>query len=97
MFTSFKRSSDENDIKRSLTFLCNTIIAPVADLLEEPEIIIVPNSCLYHAPFPALLDESKNNLLEQLRIRIVPSLTALKCIQDSLADFQQSMWCSDSR
>ena len=86
MFASLRRSSDGDDIKRSLTFLYNMIIAPLADLLEEPEIIIVPDSCLYHVPFPALLDGNGNYLSEKFRIRIVPSLTTLKCIQDSPAD-----------
>ena len=85
--TSLRRSSDEDDAKLSLTSLYNMIIAPVADLLEEPEIIIVPDSCLYHVPFPALLDDNGKYLSETYRIRIVPSLTALKCIQDSPADY----------
>ena len=84
---SLRRSSDEDDTKLSLTLLYNIIIAPVADLLEEPEIIIVPDSCLYHVPFPALLDDSEKCFSERFRIRIVPSLTTLKCIQDSPADY----------
>ena len=84
---SLRRSSDADDTKLSLTSLYNMIIAPVADLLEEPEIIIVPDSCLYHVPFPALLDDSGKYLSETFRIRIVPSLTTLKCIQDSPTDY----------
>ena len=86
-FASLRRSSDEDDTKLSLTSLYNMIIAPVADLLEEPEILIFPDSCLYHVPFPALLDDSGKYLSETFRIRIVPSLTTLKCIQDSPADY----------
>ena len=70
---SLRRSTDEDDTKLSLTLLYNMIIAPVADLLEESEIIIVPNSCLYHVPFPALLDDSGKCFSERFRIRIVPS------------------------
>ena len=84
---SLRRSSDEDDTKLSLTLLYNTIIAPVADLLEERKIIIVPDSCLYHVPFPALLDDSGKCLSQTFRIRIVPSLTTLKYIQDSPADY----------
>ena len=29
-------------------------IAPVTDLLEGPEITVVPGRCLYHVPFAAL-------------------------------------------
>ena len=84
---SLRRSSDEDDTKLSLTLLYNTIIAPVADLLEERKIIIVPDSCLYHVPFPALLDDSGKCFSQTFRIRIVPSLTTLKYIQDSPADY----------
>ena len=63
------------------------IIAPVADLLKAPEIIIVPDRHLYRVPFPALLDDSGKYLSETFRIRIIPSLTTLKCIQDSPDDY----------
>ena len=63
------------------------IIAPVVDLLKGSEIIIVPDRQLYRVPFPALLDDNGKYLSETFRIRIVPSLTALKCIQDSPANY----------
>ena len=63
------------------------IIAPVVDLLQEPEIVIVPDRCLYQVPFAALKDESEKYLSDTFRIRIVPSLTTLKLIQDSPADY----------
>ena len=64
------------------------IIAPVADLLTEPEIIIVPDRCLYQVPFAALRDEPGGKYLsETFRFRIVPSLTTLKLIRDSPADY----------
>ncbi len=77
----------EDNPEPSLALFYNLIIAPVADLLEGPEIIIVPEPCLYSVPFPALLDESGKYLSETYRIRIVPSLTTLKLIQDSPADY----------
>ena len=63
------------------------LINPVSDLLKEPEIIIVPDRGLYRVPFPALLDESGRYLSETFRIRVVPSLTTLRLIQDSPADY----------
>ena len=64
------------------------IIAPVADFLDEPELIIVPERTLYKkVPFAALIDESGNYLSETYRICIVPSLTTLGLIQDSPADY----------
>ena len=63
------------------------IIAPVADFLDEREILIVPDRLWYKVPFAALKDESEKYLSETFRIRIVPSLTILKLIQDSPADY----------
>ena len=53
------------------------IIAPVADFLDQPELVIVPDRVLYKVPFAALMDESGNYLSQAHRIRIVPSLTTL--------------------
>ena len=63
------------------------IIAPVADFLDQPELVIVPDRVLYKVPFAALMDESGNYLSEAYRIRIVPSLTTLGLIQDSPVDY----------
>ena len=68
-------------------YVYKTIIAPVADHLDEPEIIILPDHLFYKIPFAALEDESGKCLSESYRIRIVPSLTTLKLIQDSPADY----------
>ena len=69
----------------------NMIVAPVADLLEEPEIIIIPDPLLYRIPFAALTNdkvkEETKYLSDTQRIRIVPSLTTLKLIQLSSADY----------
>ena len=63
------------------------IIAPVVDLLEEREIIIVPCAlCHCKIPFASLENENGKYLLEKFRIRIVPSLTTLKLIQDRPSD-----------
>ena len=63
------------------------IIAPVADFLDQPELIIVPDRSLYKVPFAALKDDCGNYLSEDYRIRIVPSLTTLGLIQSSTADY----------
>ena len=73
--------------ERTPAFVYKMIIAPVADLLDKPEIIIVPDRLFYKVPFAALEEESRKCLSESFRIRIVPSLTTLKLIQDSPADF----------
>jgi len=63
------------------------LIAPVANLLDGPELIIVPDRHLYKVPFPALSDENGKLLAETFRIRIVLSLMTLKLIQDSPTDY----------
>ena len=79
---------DENQPpERTPACVYKMIIAPVAEYLKEPEIIIVPDRHLYKVPFAALEDESGKCLSESFRIRIVPSLTTLKLIQDSPADY----------
>ncbi|CAH3117290.1 unnamed protein product, partial [Porites lobata] len=81
---------DENENQQpELTpaYAYKMVIAPVADYLNEPEIIIVPDRLFYKVPFAALEEESGKYLAESFRIRIVPSLTTLKLIQDSPPDY----------
>ena len=72
--------------KMNLPICYKLIIAPVVDFLEGPEIIIVPDRALYRIPFAALTERGKY-LSETFRIRIVPSLTTLKLITESPADY----------
>ena len=51
---SVLRDYDAEDFKTSLHLCYKIIIAPVASLLKQPEIIIVPDSCMYQVPFAAL-------------------------------------------
>ena len=83
-----ERDEDQNrNTAPSLSLCYKMLIAPVADLLGEPEIVIVPDRSLYKVPFAALPDKKGKHLSETFRIRIVPSLTTLKLIQDSPADY----------
>ena len=85
-----QQSQDQEDSQEGepiLSLYYKLIIAPVVNLLQEPEIVIVPDRSLYQVPFAALTDESGKCLSERFRIRIVPSLTTLKLIQDSPADY----------
>ena len=84
----FRLMNEEENQQRDPTFadFYRMIIAPVADLLDEGEIIIVPESFLFKVPFSALMDENEKYLSETFRIRIVPSLTTLKLIQDCPVD-----------
>ena len=84
---SLQQRGRGDDPKPNLALFYKLIIAPVADLLKGSEIIIVPDRHLYRVPFPALLDDRGKYLSETFRIRIIPSLTTLKCVQDSPADY----------
>jgi len=87
-FSIVEEEEEENQILERSLFLCyKIIIAPVADLLVEPEVIIVPDRSLYKVPFAALPVKRGKYLSETHKIRIIPSLTTLKLIHDSPADY----------
>ncbi len=75
----------------SVSLCYRILIAPVADLLDKPEIIIVPDRSLNQVPFAALSDEGGKYFSDTFRIRIVPSLSTLKLIQDSPADYHSQI------
>ena len=82
------RGDKTKDTGRSHHLCYEWIVAPVADLLTEPEIIIVPDRFAYRVPFAALRDEPAGRYLsEKYRIRIVPSLTTLRLIQECPTDY----------
>ena len=83
---------DEDEKVISSLYLCyKMFIAPVYDLLDEPEVIIVPDRRLYKVPFAALSEkEGAEYLSETRKIRIIPSLTTLKNIQDSPEDYHSN-------
>ena len=83
---------DEDEKVISSLYLCyKMFIAPVYDLLDEPEVIIVPDRRLYKVPFAALSEkEGAEYLSETHRIRVIPSLTTLKIIQDSPEDYHSN-------
>ena len=84
-----EEEEDKNHDSQPLTLAdgYNMIVAPVADLLQESEIIIVPDNLLYPIPFAALMDDNGKYLSDTFRIRIVPSLTTLKLIQLSPVEY----------
>ncbi|CAH3141516.1 unnamed protein product, partial [Pocillopora meandrina] len=82
------RGEQTKDTERIHRLCYKWIVAPVEDLLTEPEIIIVPDRFSYRVPFAALRDKSAGRYLsEKYRIRIVPSLTTLRIIQECPADY----------
>ena len=87
-----EEDEDKDEKVISSLYLCYKVfIAPVYDLLDEPEVIIVPDRRLYKVPFAALSErEGAEYLSETHKIRIIPSLTTLKNIQDSPEDYHSN-------
>ena len=81
---------DETQWQLPLQVLHRLLIAPVADRLTGSEVIIVPDRSLFKVPFAALMNEKGEFLSEQFKIRCTPSLTTLKLIQDSPADYHSA-------
>ena len=59
------RGNETKDTETRFQLFHEIVIAPVADLLTEPEIIIVPDRSLYRVPFAALRDESGEKHLSE--------------------------------
>ena len=73
--------------QESLKSFFDLIIAPVADLVHGNDLILVPEGPLCLVPYAALMNPKQEYLCESLKIRLIPSLTTLKLITDSPADF----------
>ena len=80
-------SRNEEIKKEGLHALYKMIISPIADRIDGPEVLIVPEGLLFLIPFSALQDSCGRYLSEIARIRLTPSLTTLKLIQDAPADY----------
>ena len=74
----------------SLYLLYKKLIAPVADLVQRQDIVIVPEGDMFMVPFPALQDANGKFMSETLSIRLIPSLKSLKLIQSSPNDFHST-------
>ena len=75
-FTSSQAGSD------TLRELYDVMIAPISHLIEDEELIIVPDGSSFLIPYAALLDQNSRYLSERLRIRLAPSLTSLRLLSE---------------
>ena len=73
--------------QESLKSFFDLIIAPVADLVHGNDLILIPEGPLCLVPYAALMNPKQEYLCESLKIRLIPSLTTLKLITESPADF----------
>ena len=85
-----KENKADQGPKMNLPICYKLFIDPVARFLEGPEITIVPDRALYQIPFAALTDTSGKYLSETFRIRVAPSLTVLKLINESPGDYHSN-------
>ena len=91
------RNEEKDRERRTKRDLClrrlyKAIIAPVAELIEgHEEMVIVPEGKMSLIPFSCLQDKDGRYLSEKVRIRISPSLTTLKLIQDSPAAYHSQV------
>ena len=73
----FTSSQAEGDVLRELY---DVVIAPISHLIEDEELVIVPDGSSFLIPYAALLDQNSRYLSETLRIRLAPSLTSLRLL-----------------
>ncbi|CAH3168402.1 unnamed protein product [Pocillopora meandrina] len=70
---------------KCLSTLYNTVMKPVADLVQGDELLIIPDGPLWLAPYTAFKDGNSKYL-----IRLAPSLTSLRLIADCPDDYHKS-------
>ena len=80
------RSHSSNFETKSLQTFYNVVIDPIRDLLHSDEVVIVPQGPLCLAPYAAFVDLKSKYLCETFRIRLLPSLSSLRLIQNCPAD-----------
>ena len=71
----------------ALQTLYNVVIDPIRDLLHSDELVIVPQGPLCLAPYAAFMDFKSKYLCDTFRIRLLPSLSSLRLIQNCPADW----------
>ena len=67
---------------KSLQTFYYVVIDPIRDLLHGDEVVIVPQGPLCLAPYAAFMDLKSKYLCETLRIRLLPSLSSQRLIQN---------------
>ena len=81
------RSHSSSSETKSLQTFYKVVMDPIRDLLQSDEVVIVPQGPLCLAPYAAFIDLKSKYLCETLRIRLLPSLSSLRLIQNCPADW----------
>ena len=85
--SSKPRSYSSSFETKSLQTLYNVVIDPIRDLLHGDEVVIVPQGPLCLAPYAAFMDLKSKYLGDTFRIRLLPSLSSVRLIQNCPADW----------
>ena len=85
--SSNPRSHSSRFETKSLQTFYNVVIDPIRDLLHSDEVVIVPQGPLCLAPYAAFVDLKSKYLCETFKIRLLPSLSSLRLIQNCPADW----------
>ena len=72
---------------KTLQTLYDVVIDPIRGLLHGDEVVIVPQGPFCLTPYAALMDKKSKYLSETFRIRLLPSLSSLRLIQNCPADW----------
>lgn len=81
-------ATNQTNNRHPLEELFEVLIGSVESNLTEEEIVIVPQGSLYLVPFAALRNPTTGKYLyETKRIRLAPSIVALKTLQECPADY----------
>ena len=63
--------------KETRSYLYRVLISPVKNIIKGTKLIIVPQRCLFFAPFSSFIDENGCLLSEKYQIQIIPSIHVL--------------------
>ncbi|XP_031570577.1 tetratricopeptide repeat protein 28-like isoform X2 [Actinia tenebrosa] len=82
---------DESSLTSGLEILYHKLIHNIKCLIKQEEIVIIPEGPLYKVPFAALRDPDTGRYLsETKRIRLAPSITSLKLLQECPVEHHSS-------
>ena len=83
-----KRSDKRCDdlAKETRSSLYRALISPVKSFIKGTKLIIVPQRCLFFAPFSSFIDENGCLLSEKYQIQIIPSIHVLAMSIQSSSD-----------
>lgn len=79
--SNMKRPAPFSGTEDPLRVLHDMVISPVANKIQSDEIIVVPDGPLLYAPFAALLDRHFKFFSEMTTVRIIPTLSSLKFME----------------